>query len=181
MRLPQSNNATLFSVLRDVVAFGSSSSADAITVMMGRQQDQQQQQDMHYRHYLRFLDEDSSASAANITTNSTLEIAEEEHAHDAVTSLYLNVTIIGCLLIAYYVKKFHIYYLPESAGALLVGVVVGGIARLSTDRTQLFEFSPEVFFFVLLPPIIFEAGYSLQKKDFFDNIGAITCVRQLTS
>ena len=76
----------------------------------------------------------------NNLTTSSLEEHEEEHSHDAWTTLWLNVTIVGCLLLAYCVKKFRIYALPESAGALLVGVVVGGIARLTTDQTQLFEF-----------------------------------------
>lgn len=50
------------------------------------------------------------------TVNGTVadfEEVEEVHELDAVTLLLMNATIIGCLLLAYYVRQYRIYYLPE--------------------------------------------------------------------
>ena len=81
------------------------------------------------------------------------ELAEEEHEFDALSALLLNLVIIGCLLLAYVVKKFKIYSLPESAGALMVGMIIGGLVRCTTDDLSLFEFvrnlSPSIYLFYL--------------------------------
>ena len=59
----------------------------------------------------------------------------------------------------------------------LVGILIGLILRELDDVREFIAFSPEVFFTILLPPIIFYAGYSLHKEHgsfFFSNIGTIT-------
>ena len=62
----------------------------------------------------------SLAKATNVPTLAPTVVnfdeAEEEHSSDAYTALALNATLIVCVMMAYYVKKHKIYYLPESAG-----------------------------------------------------------------
>jgi Na+/glutamate symporter len=83
---------------------------------------------------------DAIANSTNVTTAANFNAPEEMHDTDAYSTTILNITLIACLLLAYYVKQYRLYYLPESAGALMIGVIVGGIARLVTNDLQFFVF-----------------------------------------
>eukprot|EP01135_Chromosphaera_perkinsii_P004950 Nk52_evm17s305 gene=Nk52_evmTU17s305 len=61
---------------------------------------------------------------------------------------------------------------PESCVLITVGVAVGGLV-LAADGGDEITFSSSTFFLYLLPPIIFDAGYFMQNKFFFDNLGSI--------
>lgn len=105
-------------------------------------------------------------------------MANPEAAHEfgALNTLLLVVILGLCILSAYLIKQNAFYYLPESAAAIVVGIVVGGLARAvypSTEELKFLSFEPELFFFLLLPPIIFEAAYSLETKAFFANFWTI--------
>mmetsp|Transcript_13451 Transcript_13451/g.18406 ORF Transcript_13451/g.18406 Transcript_13451/m.18406 type:complete len:571 (+) Transcript_13451:74-1786(+) len=90
--------------------------------------------------------------------------------------LQLTVLVIATLL-AYLLKRWRIHYIHEAGAALLLGVFVGGIVEFSNTSQTFREhvnFSEDVFFLFLLPPIIFESGYNMEHtKQFFGNFGAI--------
>ena len=77
-----------------------------------------------------------------------------------------------CILLAFILKQHRCYYLSETAAVLLVGVAVGLAARMffySQEELDFLYFQPELFYFLLLPPIIFDAGYTCRRKHFFQN------------
>ncbi|OMO99097.1 Na+/H+ exchanger [Corchorus olitorius] len=63
----------------------------------------------------------------------------------------------------------------ESITALLLGLCAGAVVLLvcKGSSSQILVFSEDLFFLYLLPPIIFNAGFQVKKKQFFKNFTII--------
>jgi len=62
---------------------------------------------------------------------------------------------------------------PESCLLIVIGIALGIITYFSSDQTEIIEFDTDLFFTVILPPIIMEAGYFIPTRAFFDQLGTI--------
>eukprot|EP00268_Persea_americana_P037042 TRINITY_DN3663_c0_g1_i1.p1 TRINITY_DN3663_c0_g1~~TRINITY_DN3663_c0_g1_i1.p1 ORF type:complete len:529 (-),score=66.59 TRINITY_DN3663_c0_g1_i1:501-2087(-) len=84
--------------------------------------------------------------------------------------------LVLSFVLGHVLRRRKIFYLPEASASLLIGLLVGGLANVSDTETSIrawFNFHEEFFFLFLLPPIIFQSGFSLAPKPFFSNFGAI--------
>ncbi|RDD43429.1 Sodium/hydrogen exchanger 2 [Trichoplax sp. H2] len=62
---------------------------------------------------------------------------------------------------------------PESCMLIVLGTIIGGMLFGIYGHSASIIYSSTTFFLFLLPQIVFEAGYFLPNRLFFDNIGTI--------
>lgn len=67
-------------------------------------------------------------------------------------------------------KLHHIF--PESCLLIVVGIIIGFLLFLTSEHPPS-TLTPDVFFLFMLPPIIFDAGYFMPNRLFFDHLGTI--------
>ena len=76
--------------------------------------------------------------------------------------------LIVTVVMAYVIQRAKFRRIPPSSSAMMLGIAAGVVSRLAGLAKPL-RFSPAAFFYALLPPIVFQAGFSLKKKQFFAN------------
>ncbi|XP_058077853.1 sodium/hydrogen exchanger 1-like isoform X2 [Magnolia sinica] len=83
------------------------------------------------------------------------------------------ILLCACIVIGHFLEENQ--WANESITALLLGLCAGVVVLVASKgkNSRILVFSEELFFIYLLPPIIFNAGFQVKKKQFFHNFSTI--------
>jgi NhaP-type Na+/H+ or K+/H+ antiporter len=100
-----------------------------------------------------------------------------DHQQTLVYVIFLCV-IIFFVLVGSYMESKHLKFGHETAVVIIVGMLVSLMVSAWDSHDEgkrlVFQFNTAIFFDLLLPAILFAAGYNMRRKEFFKNFVNIT-------
>lgn len=105
------------------------------------------------------------------------KVDSDSHQSEEVIAFgFFLLVVVGFFvtILLYMYNKIHsLEVFPESIAAIILGIIVGLFFKShykNTGLLNILEFEPHTFFLFLLPPIMFQAGFSMRASTFFRNI-----------
>ena len=90
--------------------------------------------------------------------------------------LIMLALLMLAITLGHYLKKSGHQYLQESGLTVIIGLIAGFLCQvlnIEDYMTNLSKHFGNMFMIILLPPIIFESGFNMNKKPFFANFGTV--------
>lgn len=84
----------------------------------------------------------------------------------------LTIILVGVFKILFH-HYDHIIAIPESCVLIIIGIVCGLVLYFSNLTQSFPKFTSELFFNVLLPPIILDAAYAIYDRNFLGNLATV--------
>jgi len=91
-----------------------------------------------------------------------------------------GIIIIFAMMIVYMVFEAHkhkkrIIFGHEASLVCIIGIGISGLFMYkgTSEFGDLMAFNDDLFFYFVLPPIVFASGFNMYRKKFFANIGNI--------
>ncbi|KAL4192864.1 hypothetical protein AMTRI_Chr06g196390 [Amborella trichopoda] len=111
---------------------------------------------------------------ASLVTHSLMGSSSNDADHNLVVPVSLFVAVLCvCIVLGHLLRERG--WANESITALIIGCITGTVILMRSrgSNPHILRFDEDLFFIYLLPPIIFNAGFQIKKKRFFQNIVAI--------